>query len=267
MSDAAEQVAEAPAEAGEAPSGNDWLAALPPELSSDPSLQHIGSVEGMAKSYINAQKMVGAEKLAIPGNWATDEDWDLVYNKLGRPEGAGDYDLGEAEGDLADWFRDAAHKSGLSTRQAAAIAEKYSEFSSQSDVMSEEAMNSSRADVETDLRKEFGGAFDDKMARANELLREFDAPDLTEIKLADGSQLGDNPELVKFMVRLGDYVAEEISEDGLAGRNSRPGTTDEDLQSRVAEMTAKNSPYWEKQHPEHDRVVNEVLRLREQLTG
>ena len=256
MSD--EQVAEAPAEAGEAPSGSDdWLASLPPELATDPSLQHIGSVEGMAKSYINAQKMVGSEKLAIPGNWATEEDWDLVYNKLGRPAEAGDYDLGEMEGDMADWFREAAHQSGLSDRQ----------FAGQATVMSEEAMETHRADVETELRQEYGGDFDDKMARANELLREFEAPDLTEIQLADGSLLGDNPELVRLMVNISDYVAEQISEDGLAGRDSRPGLTDEDLQSRMSEMTAKNSPYWEKHHPEHDRVVNEVLRLREQMYG
>jgi len=32
-------------------------------------------------------------------------------------------------------------------------------------------------------------------------------------------------------------------------------------------LTAKNSPYWEKHHPDHDRVVAEVLQLREQLYG
>jgi hypothetical protein len=105
------------------------------------------------------------------------------------------------------------------------------------------------------------------MSRANELLKEFDAPDLTEIQLADGSLLGDNPDLVRLMVNISDYVADQISEDGLAGRDSRPGLTDEDLQSRLSEMTAKNSPYWEKMHPDHERIVGEVLRIREQIHG
>ena len=103
------------------------------------------------------------------------------------------------------------------------------------------------------------------MARANELVREFDAPDLTEIRLSDGSLLGDNPELIRFMVRLSDYIAEQVSEDGLAGRDSRPGLSDQDIQARISDLTAKNSPYWEKHHPDHDRMVNEVLRLREQI--
>lgn len=266
MSD--EQVAEAPAEAGEAPSGNeDWRSALPPELSTDPSLQHIGSVEAMAKSYINAQKMVGAEKLAIPGSWATDEDWDLVYNKMGRPAEAGDYDLGELQGDMADWFREAAHQSGLSDRQASKLAAAYDEFAGQAVNMSDEAMEAHRVEIETELRQEYGDKFDASMQRANDLLKEFDAPDLTEIQLADGSLLGDNPELVRFMVRLSDYVAEQVSEDGFSGRDSRPSVSEADLESRISELTAKNSPYWEKHHPDHDRVVNEVLRARELLYG
>ena len=128
-------------------------------------------------------------------------------------------------------------------------------------------METQRGEIETELRQEFGSEFDEKMDRANELLREFEAPDLTEIQLADGSLLGDNPELVRFMVKLSDYVADQFAEDELAGRDSRPGISETDLQARISEMTAKNSPYWEKMHPDHDRVVGEVLRLREQLHG
>ncbi len=266
MSD--EQVAEAPVETGQAPSGEaDWLDTLPPELSADPSLQQIGSVEAMAKSFINAQKMVGAEKVAIPGNWATDEDWELVYNKLGRPQESGDYDLGEMSGDMADWFRDEAYKSGLTDRQASRLAKAYEEFSGQQVSMSEEAIEAHRNEIADELRKEYGGEFEAKLERANDLLREFEAPDLSDIQLADGTLLGDNAELTRFIVRLSDYVAEQMSEDQLAGRDSRPGISESDLQARISEMTAKNSPYWEKMHPDHDRIVNEVFRLREQLHG
>jgi hypothetical protein len=249
---------------------DDWKSGLPIEMQSDPSLQHIGSVEGMAKSFINAQKMVGAEKLAVPGNWATDEDWDLVYNKLGRPAESSEYEfeLGEdANEEFTDWFRDAAHKSGLSNRQAAQLAEAYSEFSGNALQQSETQLEQHREAVETELRQEYGGQFQEKMDAANEMLKEFDAPDLTDMRMADGTLLGDNPEMVRLMVKLSDYIAKEISEDGLAGRNSRPSLSDSDLQARISTLTAKNTPYWEKMHPDHDRVVSEVLRLREQLHG
>ena len=260
-----EQVADVPADAGEAPSDN-WRDALPPELMTDPSLQHIGSVEAMAKSYINAQKMVGADKVAVPGNWATAEDWALVYNKLGRPEAPDGYEL-EDTGEFADWFRGAAHGAGLSDRQAQQLAAAYGEFNASATAQTEEQLDARRNEVETELRQEFGGQYDAKMARTNDLLKEFGAPDLTELTMSDGTALGDNPDLIRFMVKMSDYIAEQVSEDGLAGRDSRPTLSDSDLQNRVSELTAKNSPYWEKQHPDHDRIVEEVLQLREQIFG
>ena len=229
---------------------DDWKSGLPIEMQSDPSLQHIGSVEGMAKSFINAQK--------------------IVYNKLGRPAESSEYEfeLGEdANEDFTDWFRDAAHKSGLSNRQAAQLAEAYSEFSGSALQQNETQLEQHREAIETELRQEYGGQFQEKMDAANEMLKEFDAPDLTDMRMADGTLLGDNPEMVRLMVNLSDYIAKEVSEDGLAGRDSRPSLSDSDLQSRISTLTAKNTPYWEKMHPDHERVVSEVLRLREQMHG
>ena len=37
--------------------------------------------------------MIGADKVAIPGKHATDDDWNVVYTKLGRPNEAKDYNL------------------------------------------------------------------------------------------------------------------------------------------------------------------------------
>jgi len=264
-----EQGAVAPVETGEAPS-DDWKSSLPTELQSDPSLQHIGSVEGMAKSYINAQKMVGAEKLAIPGNWATDEDWDLVYNKLGRPQDPAEYEfnLGEdSNQEFTDWFRETAHKTGLSARQAAALADSYQEFAGSALQQTDTQLEENRQAVEAELRQEYGGDFQDKIDAAVTLLDEFDAPDLVDLRMQDGSSLGDNPDLVRLFVRVAEYINKEVSEDGLAGRDSRPGLSETDIQARISQLSQKGSPYWEKTHPDHDRTVNEVLRLREQLNG
>ena len=108
------QVAEPSTEA----SPSDWKATLDPTIAADPSIQHIASVDAMAKSYINAQKMVGAEKIAVPGSWATEEDWNGVYAKLGRPEAPDKYELelpDDANQEFSDWVRNTAHSVGLST--------------------------------------------------------------------------------------------------------------------------------------------------------
>ena len=95
------QVADAPEapiveEAGQATSEDqafDFRQHIDEGYRNDPSLSTYKDINGMAKSLINAQKMVGADKVAIPGSWATEDDWSQVYSKLGRPETADKYDL------------------------------------------------------------------------------------------------------------------------------------------------------------------------------
>lgn len=267
-----EQVAEAPANAGEAPSGDeDWRSMISEDLRDDASLAHIGSIDSMAKSYINAQKMVGADKIAIPGSWATDEDWAGVYNKLGRPEDSAGYELEtreDADADFTGWYRDAAHEAGLSQNQAAQLAKAYEEYAQnamQSQEMSEADYELYEKQVKENLQKELGNTWEDRLGHANDLLTELDAPALSNYQLQDGTLLGDNPEMAKFFVKVAEYVSEATGEDSFAGRESRPGVTIDDLQSKLSEMSQKGSPYWEKMHPDHDRAVNEVLSLRERI--
>ena len=93
------QVAEAPAveDAGQAPSAQpaafDWRSEIPEEIKDHKSLETIQDVPGLIKGFVHAQSMIGADKLAIPGKHATDDDWNAVYGKLGRPNEAKDYNL------------------------------------------------------------------------------------------------------------------------------------------------------------------------------
>ena len=96
----------------------DWKDQLPDDLKGHQALENISDVGVLAKTMIHAQSMVGAEKIAVPGKWATDDDWDQVWNKLGRPEDATGYELDLGEGaepdaEFIDSFRQAAHGAGL----------------------------------------------------------------------------------------------------------------------------------------------------------
>ena len=69
----------------------DWKANLSDEVRADKSLENIKDIEGLAKSYVHAQKLVGADKIPVPNKYATDKDWDAVYEKLGRPKSSDGY--------------------------------------------------------------------------------------------------------------------------------------------------------------------------------
>lgn len=125
------QVADAPAveEAGQAtsvePAKIDWRSEIPEEIRSHKSLETIQDIPSLAKSFVNAQSMIGADKVAIPGKYATDDDWNIVYDKMGRPAESSGYELenklaeGQSENvEMLTNYKDVAHKLGLQPRQA-----------------------------------------------------------------------------------------------------------------------------------------------------
>ena len=55
---------------------------IPEEYKEEKALQNFSTMNDFVKSYLNAQRLVGANKVAIPNKMATDEDWEEVYNNL-----------------------------------------------------------------------------------------------------------------------------------------------------------------------------------------
>ncbi len=84
---------DAPATDAQAPA--DWRSGLPEDIRNDPSLADIKDVGAMAKSYINGQKLIGKNRISLPGEGATDEEWSAFHSQLGRPEKSNLYDFGE----------------------------------------------------------------------------------------------------------------------------------------------------------------------------
>jgi len=115
----------------------DWKASLSEEIRSDKSLENIKDIEGLAKSYVHAQKLVGSDKIPVPNKFATEKDWDAVYEKLGRPADPNGYKYDLPEDQKIDEtalksFSDQAHKLGLLPGQANGMVKFYNEMTAAS---------------------------------------------------------------------------------------------------------------------------------------
>ena len=53
-----------------------WLDDLPDDLKTAPSLARYSSKEALARGYLNAEKMIGSEKVPIPKDPNDTEAWD-----------------------------------------------------------------------------------------------------------------------------------------------------------------------------------------------
>jgi hypothetical protein len=242
-----------------------FLDSLPDDLRMEPSLRNFTDPASLAKSYVHAQRMIGADKIPLPGKSATDEDWANVWTKLGRPQAPSEYEIKFenpvfAENEM-EGFRKSAFEAGLNNRQVERMAKFLEETVSGAGASRSEMAEKAVYEAEQELRQEFGQAFEQRMALAYNAAQQLlgDANLLDEVQLADGRMLGDHPQVVRMFAKL----AEQIGEDKLLGETSELIMTPQEANQRIAEMTRRDSPYWDKLHPEHDTYVDEVLRLRD----
>jgi hypothetical protein len=242
-----------------------FLDSLPEDLRMEPSLRNFTDPASLAKSYVHAQRMIGADKIPLPGKTATDEDWANVWAKLGRPQAPSEYQLQFENPLLAgsdlESFKQSAFEAGLNNRQVERMAKFLESTVSGAETSRSEMTEKAVYEAEQELRQEFGQAFEQRMALAYNAAKQLlgDADMLDEVQLADGRMLGDHPQVVRMFAKL----AEQIGEDKLLGETSELIMTPQEANMRIAEMTRRDSPYWDKLHPEHDTYVDEVLRLRD----
>lgn len=82
--------------------------------------------------------------------------------------------------------------------------------------------------------------------------------------LSNGTRLGDHPEIIKGFAK----IAGMLSEDKLVSTESESVNSMKDLQSEISAITNNtDGPYWNKGHPDHDKVVQQVYTLREMLNA
>lgn len=239
-----------------------WLDGLDEAYRENPLINKWETLNDFAKTHLNAQKLIGAEKVAIPGKSATNEEWQSLYQRLGSPKDPNEYDLDKTEVfDEATYesFKNTAYEIGLSNKQASAIAAHFEKQVNDGRGLLAQQVEEARFNGEQELRQEFGQHFVERLTQAQAAAKTV-MPDvnLFEVALADGRKLGDHPDIIKAFSSM----AEMLGEDGLVGEPTDVVMSAADAKQRYNELVAANTPYWDKFHPEHQSFIDEALHLR-----
>lgn len=253
---------------GEQTTQNNFQDLIPEEYKGEKSLSNFKDMNDFVKSYLSAQKIVGADKIPVPNKFATDEDWKAVFNKLGAPEKPEDYKYsfkeGELDKDLVASFNVEAHRLGLLPQQAESLIKYYNDFAEGNFIQAEEKATETRLNTENELKKEFGPQYAKRLDQAKRLASSTLGNEFLENTfLQDGSRLGDNLNVVKAFSNL----AEKLSEDEVVKGDSSSYMTANEIEKEITSLTEEGSPYWNKTHPNHQKAVQEVFKLRELLNG
>ena len=241
----------------------DFQSLIPAEYKNEKALQNFQDMDGFVKSFLHSQKLVGTEKINIPNKFATDSDWNDVYKKLGRPENSDGYKYNlpkesKLNEDSLKAFSVTAHQLGLLPKQAEGIINYYNEIANASEIDTSAKAETSRADAEKTLRKEYGSAYKNRINAAKHLASSTLGNDfLNNTILQDGSKLGDNPIIVKAFAEL----ASKISEDTMVKGEAPSYMSVKEINTQIAALQQPGSAYLDKQHPNHDAAVIEMQTL------
>ena len=247
-----------------------WKDSISEEYRKDPNIEKFTEADALAKSYINAVRMIGQDKIVIPTKNSTQEVWDEAYSKLGRPESPDKYNL-KIESDVVTMdenaiksFAEQSHKLGLNTQQAEGILDFYKNNMEGTAQQSKIDTETAQAQSEQELRQEWGRDFDAKVQQAGALAKANIDSEVLDMTLSNGIRLGDHPQIIKGFAK----IASLMSEDKMVTTESESVNTVADIESEISAITNDtNSPYWNKSHPDHDKMVQQVYTLREMLNA
>lgn len=242
--------------------------AMSEEHGTHASMADYKDLDGLGKSYINQQKLIGnPNTVAVPNNKSTPEEWTTFNRKVGLPMESKDYGLTTPEGGAdtdREWFeKHAFEELQLSKVQAKKLwnslnernKSKTEEFTTANQNKLDEGMKS--------LKEEYGANFDGMVKFTNKGLQRFDG-DGRFRKFMKETGLNKHPEMLRFANK----VATQFNEDRVPSDTRTPTPQSrEQAQAQLNKIysdSAKEgikSTLMNRKDPAHDDLIKKVTRL------
>ncbi len=244
-----------------------WRDTLPDDIKGNPVLEKYASSNDAVKALVEAQKLIGRDKIPVPpAEGATESDWNAVYDGLGRPKTAADYILAMEEGTnlpegmplddgMVKEFTELAHKNGFLPKQVEAMYRWYMNNAAKQFTDLGTANKEQQIAASKKLTFEYGAAYKEKVALAERVFKTV--ADKDAIALFEEG-LGNNPAMIRMFAKIGGM----ISEDQLGGIPKGLTMTPEEAQGEID--TIRNNmdhPFWHGDKPGHKEAVDKIETL------
>lgn len=247
--------------------GNDFIATLPEDLRGVPTLQGFKDVGSLAKAFVDAKALVGADTIKLPGKDAKPEELEAIYDKLGRPETADGYKIEvrlpegfERDEKVEAVVRPVMHKLGLSQQQAAGLIEWYYGMGIEGAQADQRTIASQTAETQTALKQKWGGAYAERMGLVNRFFSDEVVPGgSAALQAVNAAGLGRDP---AFLAWVGELAAGLREGRVVGGGGATLQQTAEQARAEIARVTAdKAHPYWNENDPGNKAARAEMDRL------
>ena len=250
----------------------DWRQGLDETIRNHPSMQNFKNTGDLAKSWVEAQKLIGRDKIPVPGEKATKEDWDTVYERLGRPKDKDGSELPqiklpegypELKPEFVDEFKSKALELGMLPAQVNGIFQWFMESQTAEFNKFGEQRETQRGEAENALRKLWGKAFEQNFAIAEQAVNKYGTDKFVEKLKTTG--LSNDPDMIQFIADM----AKNFSEDNIAGKPQSFTLSPEEAKEEIRKLQgeAMRDPKHvlnNKHHPEYEYFMEKWHSLHKQ---
>ena len=88
------------------------------------------------------------------------------------------------------------------------------------------------------------------------------------MQLADGTKLGNHPEVIRAFAKIADFRQNVTSEDTVSESASALGMSAQQAGNEIqAIMGDRSHAYWDKRNPQHQQAVERMQQLMEMQHG
>ena len=249
-----------------------WPEGMDENLRGEKSLKNYIDKEGtintstLLKSFVNAQKQVGQDRVRVPDEHSTEEEKiDFFKKVLGFEPDKEKYEVKANEKsplkeEFVGAFKDMMHGLKLPHNTAQKVLDFFhTQAETSMKVVSDKSAETIKADLDA-LKVEWGEAYNRKVGSALTIIEKFGGETLTEYFNKTG--LGNDTKLIKIFADIGETV---FSEDVLKHRAKIDmGMTPEEASREINTiMGDKEHPYNNRNHPGHKDASAKVLKLFE----
>ena len=233
---------------------------VPEDVRGEKIFDRVKTIQGMAKSLANAERLVGADKILKPSDKFGDKEWEDYHRAGGwtgepiplkAPDGLPDGIWSE---ERATKFSDGFNKLKLTPKQVNGIMEIYNaDLASQLTDMGNNS-ETTLAELKSNLLAKWGNAYSQHEHNAEFALSKGSKGD-DELKQRIVDKYGKDPDFIEVFANLGG----EFSESGSIPV-SKLSSTPVDIQAKINEIQASEA-FNKPMHPDHKQAMANLTRL------
>lgn len=192
---------------------SDWTTGLNDDLKNYVTTKGFKGIDTVIDSYRNFEKLQGMPQdriLKLPEK-SDDPNWNNVYDRLGKPKEAKDYQVEVpkeyGDPDFAEWSKKLFHENNLTRAQGESIAKKWNEYVGNKRQADIQMRQDNIAKQETTLKKDWGAAYEQNSRVADRAVQLFGDKAASVLK-AVGDAVG-MAEGMKILHALGTKLGED----------------------------------------------------------